>query len=534
MARIFRRSIFWLVPVIVIPLAALLVIQYRFLRTLETKTISAERSWLRDSGERIADDIDQYYRSAALRALTIERNCLCQTAILSAHFATTPVPGVRTFFVVHFDGQHAYYSYFTPAGVEKKLADDSDEVQAVKLSSVAWHVAHKMKRAIPHPPLTVDERDDRNRIVMRPVVDGTEHVLGVAGLIFDEQLARAAMTRIGIDSIHRRYNKDDAASLRLRIDDHQVYTRDFRSQPFSFVFTNWRLGVKDTCATPEELGALGFKNNMLLGGGVMIVLFGAIGLAIQAASRQMKLSQMKSDFVSNVSHELRTPLASIRVFGEYMRLGRVASEEKVREYGAYIEAESRRLTQLINNILDFSKIELAEKKYKMAETDIVELAHDTTCAFAMPAREKGYDVSFTAPAAILPPLVVDRDAIAQVLMNLLDNAAKYSNGKKNIDVIVAAGEASVSIAVRDRGIGIPPAEQKKIFEKFYRVSSGLVHDVKGSGLGLAIVSHVVKAHGGRVEVISAPGEGSTFTIVLPKGTAVPAPITNAKNETEAA
>jgi signal transduction histidine kinase len=304
------------------------------------------------------------------------------------------------------------------------------------------------------------------------------------------------------------------------------------TQPFSFVFTNWRLGIRDICATPEELAALSFKNNMMLGGGVMIVLFGAIGLAIQAASRQMKLSQMKSDFVSNVSHELRTPLASIRVFGEYMRLGRVASEEKVREYGEYIEAESRRLTQLINNILDFSKIESAEKKYKFAGTDIVALVHDTVCAFAMPLRDQGYDVSFTAPAAMLPPLTIDKDAIAQVIMNLLDNAVKYSNGRKDIDVEVNVDDGHVRVAVRDRGIGIPAAEQKKIFEKFYRVGSGLVHDVKGSGLGLAIVSHVVKAHGGRVEVTSAPGEGSTFAIVLPKGVAPP-PSPAQSNDTEA-
>ena len=397
MARVFRRSIFWLVPVIVIPLAALVVIQYRFLRSLETKTISAERSWLRDSAERVAGDIDQYYRTSALRALTIERNCLCQDSVLAAHFAQTPVDGVRTFFVVHFDGQHAYYSYISPEGTLKKLG--SEEEQAVKLATVTWHVAHKMKRAIPHPPLLVDERDELNRIIMRPVVDGSEHVLGVAGVILDERLARAAMMDIGTRSLATHY-KDDAPSLRVRIEDHLVRRPNFRSQPFSFVFTNWRLGVKDLCATPEELGALGFKNNMLLGGGVMIVLFGAIGLAIQAASRQMRLSQMKSDFVSNVSHELRTPLASIRVFGEYMRLGRVVSEEKVREYGEYIEAESRRLTQLINNILDFSKIESAEKKYKMTEADIVELAHDTTCAFAMPLRENGYAISFTAPASI--------------------------------------------------------------------------------------------------------------------------------------
>jgi signal transduction histidine kinase len=516
MARLFRRSILWLVPVIVIPLGALLAVQYSFLRTLETKTVSAQRSWLRDSVELIADDIDTYYRGAALNALTIERNCLCDPTVMSEHFRRTPIRGARTFFAVHFDGMHAAYHYFSPLGNAKRLGGE-DEEQAVKLATVAWHVSHKLKRAVPHPVLSVDERDDRHRIIMRPVVDASDHVIGVAGVILDEGLSRAAMLDIGSRSLAQRYNAD-ASSLRLRISDRfpkMPTARDPMTQPFSFVFTNWRLGIRDLCATPEQLAALTFKNNMMLGGGVMIVLFGAIGLALQAVSRHMKLSQMKSDFVSNVSHELRTPLASIRVFGEYMRLGRVVSEEKVREYGEYIEAESRRLTQLINNILDFSKIESAEKKYKFADTDILALVHDTVCAFAMPLRDHGYNVSFTAPAATLPPVTVDKDAIAQVLMNLLDNAVKYSDGQKTIEVIVSADAAHVRVAVRDRGIGIAASEQKKIFDKFYRVGSGLVHDVKGSGLGLAIVNHVVKAHGGRVEVMSVPGEGSTFTIVLP-------------------
>ena len=521
-------------PVVVIPLAALLVIQYRFLRTLESKTVSAQRSWLRDSAERVADDIDQYYRTAALRALTIERNCLCQSSVIAAHFRQTPVDGARTFFVVHFDGQHAYYSYFSSNGTAKSLP--ADEEQAVKLATVTWHVAHKLKRAIPHPPLTVDERDERNRIIMRPVVDNTEHVLGVAGIIFDETLVRAAMLNLGGRSMATHY-KSDAASLRLVIGDHFARGSNFRTQPFSFVFTNWRLGMKDLCATPEELAALTFKNNMMLGGGVMIVLFGAIGLAVQAASRQLKLSQMKSDFVSNVSHELRTPLASIRVFGEYMRLGRVVTEEKVREYGEYIEAESRRLTQLINNILDFSKIESAQKKYKFADNEVL-----TSWRTIRSARSRCRCATTAITSRSLRrPRCFRRwssteDAIAQVIMNLLDNAVKYSSGHTNVDVIVTADAAYVRVAVRDRGIGIATTEQKKIFEKFYRVGSGLVHDVKGSGLGLAIVNHVVKAHGGRVEVTSAPGEGSTFTIVLPKGVVASTPVrtTTRTNETEAA
>jgi two-component system phosphate regulon sensor histidine kinase PhoR len=238
-------------------------------------------------------------------------------------------------------------------------------------------------------------------------------------------------------------------------------------------------------------------------------------LALRAAAREVRLSQMKSDFVSNVSHELRTPLSSIRVFGEYMRLGRVERPEKIREYGEYIEAESRRLTQLINNILDFSKIESAEKKYRFCTADAGDFVAQTVAAFELPLREKGVSVRVHTPAVPLPPVSIDRDALAQALVNLLDNAVKYSGDRQEIDVRVSAIRGEVHVAVEDRGIGIPAREQKKIFEKFYRVGSGLVHDVKGSGLGLAIVMHVVKAHGGRIDVVSAPGAGSVFTIVLP-------------------
>ncbi len=248
-----------------------------------------------------------------------------------------------------------------------------------------------------------------------------------------------------------------------------------------------------------------------------IVLFAAIALAGRAAAREMRLSQMKSDFVSNVSHELRTPLSSIRVFGEYMRLGRVTAGEKITEYGEYIETESRRLTQLINNILDFSKIESAEKKYHFAGADLGSVVADTVAAFEMPLREHGVSIALhPAPAPL--PVTIDRDAIAQAVVNLLDNAVKYSNGSKEIAVTLSSGGGKARVAVEDHGIGIAAREQKKIFGKFYRVGSGLVHDVKGSGLGLAIVRHVVEAHGGRVEVVSEPGRGSIFTIVLPNAT----------------
>ena len=246
---------------------------------------------------------------------------------------------------------------------------------------------------------------------------------------------------------------------------------------------------------------------MMWTGGAFVVLLGAVGLAVGAVARQMRLSQMKSDFVSNVSHELRTPLSSIRVFGEYMRLGRVEKPEKIREYGEYIEAESRRLTQLINNILDFSKIESAEKKYRFCDTDVAELVEQTVAAFEVPLREHGFSIVLHAAGAAAV-LHVDKDAIAQVLVNLLDNAVKYSNGRKEIEVRVTAhGDAKCASRCATTASASPPRSRRRSSRSSTASAARLVHDVKGSGLGLSIVQHVVKAHGGRVELVERAGRG---------------------------
>jgi signal transduction histidine kinase len=512
MRRFFRRSIFWLLPAVIIPLGALLVMQYRFLRLLEQKTASAERNGLRGALEQVTTDVEGSMRRASGAALCLSATSLENVSTLGDHFRRHPVPGARTFFALRFSGEMSESGFFDPWGGERIVTDT--ELEAVKMVIASWHLAYRLNR-VAQPSLYVDERDPRNRIILRPIVDASWHVIGVAGVILDEQLAKAAMIAQGSKLLKRRDPKGMIAIyFGERFPKSRGDGRDYITVPVGFVFTNWRAGIRDSCETPEQIAAMNFRSNMMWTGGSFVVLLGAVLLALGAVARQMRLSQMKSDFVSNVSHELRTPLSSIRVFGEYMRLGRVTKDEKIREYGEYIEAESRRLTQLINNILDFSRIESAEKKYRFANTDIVDLVQHTVAGFEVPLREHGVRIAFRADDA-RPQISVDRDAIAQVLMNLLDNAVKYSNGNREIEVSLATSGGEVRIAVHDRGIGIAQSEQKKIFEKFYRVGSGLVHDVKGSGLGLSIVMHVVKAHRGRVEIQSAPGQGSTFTIVLP-------------------
>ena len=514
MHRVFRRSL-WFVPVVILPVGALLVMQYRFLRTLEQKSVSAERNWQRGAIETVAQDIDDRLRRETKAAATLTQAQLRSPDALEKHFREVAVPGARLYFATHFT-EHGtmLMRFYDPKGEELHGWWHSD-AETVKMASMPWHSAHKWGR-VAEPVLQVDERDPRSRIVQRPVVDESWHVVGVAGVVLDPKLTKKQIMSMAGKLWKSRYPK---RVMNVRVGE-DIPRRDYITHPLAFVFTNWRVGIRDACTSPEELAAQQFRNNMMWTGGAFVVLFGAIGLAAGAVARQMRLSQMKSDFVSNVSHELRTPLSSIRVFGEYMRLGRVTKDEKIRQYGEYIEAESRRLTQLINNILDFSKIESAEKKYHFCETDVVELVEQTVEGFEMPLREAGVSIAFTTEGPHPPLLQLDKDAIAQVLMNLLDNAVKYSNGNKNIDVTVIGGRDEVRIRVRDHGIGIPAAERKKIFEKFYRVGSGLVHDVKGSGLGLSIVLHVAQAHGGRVELESEVGAGSAFTIVLPFRTAV--------------
>jgi signal transduction histidine kinase len=258
-----------------------------------------------------------------------------------------------------------------------------------------------------------------------------------------------------------------------------------------------------------------FVLNLALSMALAAALLGGIALALRTASREMKLSQMKSDFVSNVSHELRTPLASIRVFGEFLRLGRVENPDKAREYGEYIETESRRLTQLINNILDFASIESGRKSYRFERACVEEVVAETLKTFDVRLRQNGFRIAYEGPAEPLPPVLLDPGAIAQSLSNLLDNAVKYSDGGREIQVRVRREGSWIAIAVQDHGIGIPRDDQTKIFDRFHRVSTGLVHDVKGSGLGLSIVRHIVEAHRGRVTVESQVGKGSTFSILLP-------------------
>jgi signal transduction histidine kinase len=286
------------------------------------------------------------------------------------------------------------------------------------------------------------------------------------------------------------------------------------------------LGMKLRGTTLAALGQHFMHTSFLILGGLSFLLAGGIFLTYRNVSKEMALARLKSDFVSNVSHELRTPLALIRLYAETLELGRLTSPDKHQEYYCIIRKESERLTALINNILDFSRIEAGRKEYEFRETDMRDLVRNTLESYRYQIEQHGF--KFEENIGEVPALKVDREAIARSLVNLVNNALKYSQDRKYIGVNLYRKNGYVKLEVIDHGIGIPASEQNKIFEKFYRVGDPLVHNTKGSGLGLSLVQHIARAHGGDVAVDSTLGAGSKFTITLPvdhdksSGTAVSA------------
>lgn len=246
--------------------------------------------------------------------------------------------------------------------------------------------------------------------------------------------------------------------------------------------------------------------NLLFVTGIIIVIINI--------RKQMQLAQIKSDFVSNVSHELRTPLALITMFSETLEAGRVKSEEKVKEYYRIISAEANRLSKIVNSILNFSQIESGKRKYSFKETDLNELVRKVTDTYTFHLQNKGFRYEALL-SDNLPKVNADPEALSEALINLLDNAIKYSADVKEITVATGVKVKNVFVSVKDSGIGIAESEKKIIFDKFYRVTSGLTHNTKGTGLGLTIVKHIVDAHKGKIEVKSEPGKGSEFIIYLP-------------------
>ena len=258
------------------------------------------------------------------------------------------------------------------------------------------------------------------------------------------------------------------------------------------------------------------QNAVYLWTGILGIAFIAVLAAVLASylGRQMRLTRLKNDLIATVSHELKTPLASMRVLVDTLREGRCADAKQAGEYFDLIAKENERLSRLIDNFLTFSRMERNKRAFEFESVDVAGAVRAAVAAvrdrFSPPDARLDVDLP-----ADLPRIRADRDALVTVLLNLLDNAWKYSGDGKAVKVRAFAADGSVFIEVSDNGVGMSRRAMSRIFDKFYQVDQTLSRKAGGCGLGLSIVKFILDAHGGSIDVKSQVRQGSTFTVRLP-------------------
>lgn len=291
--------------------------------------------------------------------------------------------------------------------------------------------------------------------------------------------------------------------------------RPFVTSEIGEVLPHWEFAVY--LLDPAQLNHAAQTVRMTLGLLIaVLVLAIAIGswLIVADLRRQLTLARQKTDFVSNVSHELKTPLTSIRMFAEMLAEDRVAEPDKRRQFHQIIASEASRLTRLINNVLDFSRLERGEKKYQFAAHDFTALVADTVATYRPHLEAAGFTLSCELPSSAVS-VRGDRDALAQVLVNLLSNAEKYSGERKELEVRLKTEGGAIEVQVLDRGTGVPRECEERIFEQFFRGHDSLSSGIQGSGLGLTLARQIARAHGGDVTFTRRDRGGSCFTLQLP-------------------
>jgi signal transduction histidine kinase len=422
-----------------------------------------------------------------------------------------------------------------PAAVAPALKEREESAQSTQLRNVApQRVQQENAPAVSQlVPATADFKaltsDHPEGVVTRFMQDRLEILFWLRppeapGMIFGCLLNVDGLTDLWRDALPDSASRDYVIAL-LNDKTRPVATqppdetrRDWR-RPFvaseiGEALPHWEAALY--LMRPDQLkeSARGVRRTLLLLIAAALAAIAVGGWAVFAdARRQLALAQKKTDFVSNVSHELKTPLTSIRMFAEMMQSGN-AAEDKRPQYLPIIVAEAERLTRLINNVLDFARLERKQKRYDFRPLDLHAMLAKTWEGHELHLREQGFTTRWQAAP---PPYPVcgDEDALAQIFVNLLSNAEKYSTDKKEIEIHSYLTEDSVHVSVLDRGTGVPTGEETKIFEAFYRAHDSLASGIQGSGLGLTLAQRVAKEHGGEITYQAREGGGSNVTLRLP-------------------
>ncbi|MTI40202.1 sensor histidine kinase [Fulvivirga lutimaris] len=280
-----------------------------------------------------------------------------------------------------------------------------------------------------------------------------------------------------------------------------------------WLLPNYYLGIGTKGTSIETIISERTTTNLYLILSLDLILILGVVLVFRNVKKEVQLAQNKSEFISNVSHEIRTPLALISMFAETLEMGRVPSEEKKNEYYSIISKETQRLTNIVNKILNFSQMDASKKELNFKPMSLTELVNEVLNTYEFHLQQQGFTlISHTDEEVAING---DKESIMEVVINLIDNAIKYSENDKQIEVAISQSQGFALLSVKDSGVGIPKNIQKQIFEKFYRAPTGDLAKKQGTGLGLALVKQIVDLHRGKIEVKSDEGKGSTFIIHLP-------------------
>ncbi len=353
---------------------------------------------------------------------------------------------------------------------------------------------------------TLDAAGEFHVLLTRVSQDGPVIGLRVSRRWLVDRLVRPTAAELGLPvSVDVRVGSEGPPGRPTSPDEVQT-------QPFPGLLAGFHLVVAPAPARTESAAAWqrwSFAGSTLLTLGVL-----AIGVLLlgRDAARQRETNRLRADLVSGVSHELKTPLTLIRVCAETLASEPVPADAERERFCGVITRETDRLTTLIDRVLSFSRVDRGERTYALVRGPIDAVVRETLGHYGEYLRRRGFTLCESLEPG-LPEVAHDRVAVAEALVNLLDNAAKYSGDARHISVSLARRDGAVALEVADQGVGIDPADQARIFDRFYR--SGQTLAKGGYGLGLFLVQHIVEAHGGLVELESTPGSGSRFRLVFP-------------------
>jgi signal transduction histidine kinase len=390
-------------------------------------------------------------------------------------------------------------SSFTPANVyNNQVTSGGDEGAVSRLVDGNLHVL-LWKRHPRNPSLTFWTELDLNAVKA-----------DLAGILADSPDAASP------EACFALLDSDGAPAARTRPDFTADWSLPFVASEVGPLLPRWEVAAY--LIDPGSLNADARRVRMTLWI-VILALVGAVAtgsvLVARSVGDEMRLAARKTDFVGNVSHELKTPLTSIRMFSELLAGPGADDPRKTRHYAEILSRESARLSRLINRLLDFSKLDRGEMRLDRAPVDLAVVVRETVGDLRESLEAAGMKLVLDLPASGGPVVAGDRDALAQVVVNLLGNAVKYAAAGKDVDIAVGTGGGGAVLSVSDRGPGVPRAHRRRIFERFYRIDDSINSGIDGSGIGLALCRQIAERHGGSIRHEPRKGGGSVFVLTLP-------------------